>query len=230
MDFKVRNAVRTDCAAMMELVRELARFERAPDAVTVSLSHFEESGFGEKPVWWGFVAVASDRDEQQVTAGSEASITSQIGILNPSPEDVQGNPSLEPVPATVMLNPSASDPSNEQILKPEEIFPVMPESLEIAVEAYQASRETIIGFALYYVRYSTWKGQRMYLEDLLVTENSRGKGVGTALMDALIGRAIADNLHGITWQVLNWNEPAINFYKRYSARMDGEWLNASINV
>lgn len=132
---------------MLELVRELAVYERAPDAVTVSPEHFTESGFGENPVWWAYVAEA---------------------------------------------------------------------------EGY------VVGFALYYIRFSTWKGQRMYLEDILVTEDWRGQGIGKMLMDKLILVAAEKGFGGISWQVLDWNEPAINFYKKYPVTFDGEWLNAAI--
>jgi len=90
--------------------------------------------------------------------------------------------------------------------------------------------EEIIGFALYYIRFSTWKGQRMYLEDLLVTEKMRGKGIGQLLFDALIKEAKEKKLDGINWQVLDWNEPAINFYKKLgNTQFDDGWLNASLN-
>jgi ribosomal protein S18 acetylase RimI-like enzyme len=85
------------------------------------------------------------------------------------------------------------------------------------------------GFALYYIRYSTWKGQRMYLEDILVTEKMRGNQLGKKLFDQLIVEAKEKNLAGIVWQVLEWNEPAINFYKKYKANFDGEWINCSIS-
>lgn len=88
----------------------------------------------------------------------------------------------------------------------------------------------VIGFALYYIRYSTWKGQRMYLEDLVVTETMRGKGVGGMLLDALIVQAREHHFTGITWQVLEWNEPAINFYKKYNARLDDDWINCSLDM
>jgi len=92
------------------------------------------------------------------------------------------------------------------------------------------NEEEIIGFALYYIRFSTWKGQRMYLEDLLVTEKMRGKGVGKLLFDKLIEEAKEKNLSGIAWQVLDWNEPAINFYKKLGdVTIDGGWLNAALN-
>lgn len=145
----IRAAVRQDCSAMLELVRELAEYERASHEVSVTLEHFEESGFGDMPVWWAFVAEADS---------------------------------------------------------------------------------VVVGFALYYIRYSTWKGQRMYLEDILVTESWRGKGIGTLLMDALVDRAKEKKYSGITWQVLDWNEPAINFYRKYNANFDAEWLNAAITL
>ena len=148
MEIKIRKAVRKDCVRMMELIQELAIYEKAPDEVTVSLKHFEESGFGANPVWWAFVAEA------------------------------QG---------------------------------------------------VVVGMALYYVRYSTWKGQRMYLEDLLVTEEMRGKKIGSLLFDALIQEAKDKKFVGMNWQVLDWNEPAINFYKKYNASFDPEWLNCAIS-
>ena len=147
MEIKIRKAVRKDCVRMMELIQELATYEKAPDEVTVSLSHFEESGFGANPVWWAFVA------------------------------ETQG---------------------------------------------------VVIGMALYYIRYSTWKGQRMYLEDILVTEDMRGQKIGSLLMDALIVEAKEKGFNGMNWQVLDWNEPAINFYKKYNANFDPEWVNCSI--
>jgi len=146
---KIRRANRQDCKRLLELVHELAEYERAPNEVTVTLQHFEETGFGEKPVWWAFVA---------------------------------------------------------------------------EVDGY------IVGFALYYIRYSTWKGQRMYLEDILVTNEMRGKGIGKLLMDQLIEEAKEKKFNAIVWQVLEWNEPAINFYKKYNASFDPEWVNVSITL
>lgn len=144
----IRPAVREDCTRLMELVQELAEYEREPEAVTVSQAHFEESGFGEHPVWWAIVAELD-------------------GVVQ--------------------------------------------------------------GFALYYIRYSTWKGQRMYLEDLIVTEEHRGKGIGKMLLDELISIAKKKKYSGMMWQVLDWNEPAINFYKRYDADLSEEWINVNLN-
>jgi L-amino acid N-acyltransferase YncA len=149
---QIRKATKEDCPAIMQLIQELAEYEKEPDAVTVTMEHFIESGFGEKPVWEAFVATGGD------------------------------------------------------------------------------GREEVVGFALYYIRYSTWKGQRMYLEDLLVTNAARGKGVGKLLMDALIAECQAKKYSGLVWQVLDWNEPAINFYKKFDGvKFDGEWVNCSIN-
>lgn len=84
------------------------------------------------------------------------------------------------------------------------------------------------GFALYYTRYSTWKGQRMYLEDLIVTEEMRCRGLGTRLFERLIVEAKEKNFNGIVWQVLQWNTAAINFYKKYNADFDNDYVNCSL--
>lgn len=88
----------------------------------------------------------------------------------------------------------------------------------------------IVGVALYYVRYSTWKGSRLYLEDLIVTEIMRGKGIGKQLFNRLIQEASELGFNGMSWQVLDWNEPAIKFYKKYEAGLETGWLNASLST
>jgi GNAT superfamily N-acetyltransferase len=87
----------------------------------------------------------------------------------------------------------------------------------------------IIGLSLYYWRYSTWKGKRLFLEDIIVTEQERGKGIGQVLFDRTMRKALEENCSGMMWQVLDWNKPAINFYEKYGARMDGEWINCSLD-
>jgi GNAT superfamily N-acetyltransferase len=88
----------------------------------------------------------------------------------------------------------------------------------------------VVGISLYYYRYSTWKGKCLYLEDLIVTESFRGKGLGKALFEATLDQARQDNCTKMNWQVLDWNTPAIDFYKSYGADLDGEWLNGSIDL
>ena len=144
----IRTAKKEDCPRLMELINELALFEKAPEQVTVSLQEFEDAGFGEKPVWKAFVA------------------------------------------------------ENDGL---------------------------IVGFALYYIRYSTWKGRRLYLEDLLITEEMRGKGIGKLLFDRIINEAKELGFSGMVWQVLDWNEPAIKFYKKYEANIEAGWLNAALS-
>ena len=151
----IRKATREDIPAMLNLIKELAEFEKAPEEVTVDPLHFEESGFGPNPVWWAFVAET------------------------PS---------------------SPSTPS------------------------------TISAFALYYIRYSTWKGQVMYLEDLLVTESSRRMGIGKLLIERLIEEAKEKGFKRIVWQVLDWNQPAIDFYKTFDAKFDPEWVNVTLEL
>lgn len=87
----------------------------------------------------------------------------------------------------------------------------------------------IVGMALYYYRYSTWKGKRLYLEDLIVSETMRGRGLGEKLLEAIIEKARKTDCTGLMWQVLDWNEPAINFYKKFGARFDEEWVNVHID-
>lgn len=149
MNLNIRTAKAIDCPRILELINELAVYERAPEEVTVTLDHFIEAGFGENPVWKAFVA------------------------------EVDGK---------------------------------------------------IIGFALYYTRYSTWKGSRIYLEDFFVTEAFRGQGIGKILFEKVIDEAKNGNFNGMVWQVLDWNEPAINFYNKYHASLESGWLNAALST
>lgn len=167
----IRRAVKEDCKRMMELVHELAVYEKEPDAVTVTFDHFVNSGFGPNPVWYAFVA--------EITSAS-----------------ISASPSPPGVPAK--------------------------EETKFGGE--------VVGFALWYIRYSTWKGQRLYLEDFLVSEKMRGHGIGKLLFDKLIEECKEKKYSGMVWQVLDWNEPAINFYKKYDGvDISSGWLNCSIN-
>ena len=95
--------------------------------------------------------------------------------------------------------------------------------------AEDSDGQKIVGMALYYFRYSTWKGKRLYLEDIVVTEAFRGYGIGKLLLDATIDMAKETGCTGMMWQVLDWNTPAINFYKKYEPYFDGEWINCRLN-
>ena len=83
----------------------------------------------------------------------------------------------------------------------------------------------VIGMAIYYEKYSTWKGRSLYLEDLIVTESKRGIGAGKALFEAVMIEAKTRNCGRMEWQVLDWNQPAIDFYKSYGAELDSTWVN-----
>ncbi|MEM6641896.1 MAG: GNAT family N-acetyltransferase [Bacteroidota bacterium] len=86
----------------------------------------------------------------------------------------------------------------------------------------------VIGSSIYYYRYSTWKGKQLYLEDLVVTEQKRRTGAGKLLFEKTIEIAREEKCTGMVWQVLNWNEPAIQFYKHYQSNFDKGWTNCSI--
>ena len=86
----------------------------------------------------------------------------------------------------------------------------------------------IIGLSLYYFRYSTWKGKMLYLEDLIVTEKLRKMGIGKKLFDATIVVARETGCRGMIWQVLEWNEPAFNFYRKYKPIIDPQWVTCRL--
>ncbi|MGF1534358.1 MAG: GNAT family N-acetyltransferase [Bernardetiaceae bacterium] len=90
--------------------------------------------------------------------------------------------------------------------------------------------EEVVGMALYFYHYSTWKGKFLYLEDLIITQAQRGKGYGKALLEALHEEALAHAANRIGWQVLDWNQPAIDFYRAMGAEIDAEWLNCRLWV
>ncbi|OZI09496.1 GNAT family N-acetyltransferase [Siphonobacter sp. BAB-5385] len=88
----------------------------------------------------------------------------------------------------------------------------------------------VVGMSLYYYRYSTWKGKRLYLEDLIIKEAYRGYGLGKRLLEATVEEARQTQCSGLMWQVLDWNEPSIEFYKKFGAKLDGEWINCHIDL
>jgi GNAT superfamily N-acetyltransferase len=88
--------------------------------------------------------------------------------------------------------------------------------------------DEIVGIALHYIRYSTWKGKMLYLEDIVVKENLRGQGIGAELFEACLKHCVDMHYAGMTWQVLDWNEPALNFYRKYNATLDSEWVNGKL--
>jgi len=148
VSFSIRPSTPHDVAAMMQLIEELALFEKAPNEVVATADTLLTCGFGEHPLFVAWVA----------------------------------------------------EYNNE-----------------------------IVGLALCYIRYSTWKGPVLYLEDLIVTESHRGQGIGKSLFETCIEYAKSQKYRKMVWQVLDWNTPAIEFYKGYGADLDPEWLNASLD-
>lgn len=144
----IRQGKKEDLPAALELIRELAIYEKAEEQVVNTVEMMEKDGFGSQPVF-GFI---------------------------------------------------------------------------VAEEAGE-----IIGMSMYYYRYSTWKGKRMYLEDLIVREAKRGSGVGKLLFERTIEIGKETECTGMMWQVLDWNEPAINFYKKYNTNMEGDWINCNLD-
>lgn len=87
----------------------------------------------------------------------------------------------------------------------------------------------IVGVAIFYPRYSTWKGETLYLEDLIVKEEYRGKKIGSQLFEQVIFETKKRNAARMEWQILDWNEPALNFYKKYNSQLDSEWINGKLD-
>ena len=147
----IRKGISTDMPAVLALIKELAVFEKEPEAVVVTVADLIRDGFSENPLFHCFVA----EEDQDLS---------------------EDNPSKK-----------------------------------------------IIGIALYYYRYSTWKGKTIHLEDLIVKENKRGTGAGMALYSEVIRQGKRDNVRRIEWAVLDWNTPAINFYQKTGANVLTDW-------
>lgn len=148
-NYQLRRGVEADLPQVLGLIRELAEYEKAPEAVTNTLEAMRRDGFGPQPIF-GFFVLENEAAE-------------------------------------------------------------------------------IIGLALYYTAYSTWKGRMLYLEDLVVTEAARRGGLGRQLFDAVVAEARATGAVRMKWQVLDWNEPAIGFYKKLGATIENEWLNGNLD-
>ncbi|MEO9257980.1 MAG: GNAT family N-acetyltransferase [Crocinitomicaceae bacterium] len=88
----------------------------------------------------------------------------------------------------------------------------------------------IVGFALYYFSYSTWKGRALYLEDIYIKEDFRNRHIGNQLFDKVVEEGLKAKVKRIDWQVLNWNEPAIAFYKKKNATLDPDWINGRLHI
>ncbi|MEM7474279.1 MAG: GNAT family N-acetyltransferase [Planctomycetota bacterium] len=155
----IRPGTKEDVPRALELIVELAVYEKEPDAVITSVESMLEDGFGANPVYGFFVA----------------------------------------------------------------------EKHEVKTAAEDAAAE-VVGLSLYYWRYSTWRGKRLYLEDLIVTESARGQGFGQALFEQTMKFALEQNCSGMMWQVLDWNEPSIEFYKSFGSKLDAEWINCSLEA
>jgi GNAT superfamily N-acetyltransferase len=89
--------------------------------------------------------------------------------------------------------------------------------------------DMIIGLSFYFTRYSTWKGKFLFLEDFIIKEEFRNQGIGSLLFEATVDVCRKNNLNGMIWQVLDWNVPAIDFYKKYNASISKEWLNCKLS-
>ena len=98
-----------------------------------------------------------------------------------------------------------------------------------AFEAFVADVDgDIVGMALYCEMFSTWRGRMLYLEDFIVRESMRGAGIGKMLFEAFIAEASRQEVALVKWQVLNWNEPGLNFYRKYPTVFDEEWVDCKI--
>lgn len=144
----IRKAREEDMEPVLELIKELAVYEKEPEAVIITADDLRRDGFGDDPLFYCYVAVEDG---------------------------------------------------------------------------------SIVGMALYYYRYSTWKGRTLHLEDLVVKENQRGSGIGFALYSEVIKKGYEDNVQRIEWNVLNWNTTAIDFYRKSGATVLADWLVAQMS-
>lgn len=153
----IRKGRKEDMPAVLDLIRELAVFEKEPNAVEVTVADLERDGFQENPLFHTFVA-------------------------------------------------------------------------EMDNDAPNGLAKQIVGVALYYYRYSTWKGRTIHLEDLIVKEKMRGAGIGFALYRAIMAQGKKDKVRRVEWNVLDWNTPAIDFYEKSGAKVLPDWKVAQMDA
>lgn len=130
------------------------------------------------------------------------------------------------------------------LIKELALFEKAPAEVEVTIEEMTTSflvnkafeyfvltvNDVVKGIALYYYKYSTWKGPCLFLEDLIVTEADRGKGYGHLLFEKVVEIAKKEKVRRMEWQVLEWNAAAIHFYKKYAASFDAEWINCKLTA
>lgn len=147
------------------------------------------------------------------------------------------------MPASIRIGTEKDLPQALELIKELAAFENAPNEVEVTVDEMKSQgfgtnklfdffvlekEAKIIGIALYYYKYSTWKGRCLFLEDIIVTERERKKGYGKLLFNAVVSVAKEQRARRMEWQVLDWNEPAIEFYKKYRSNFDGEWLNCKL--
>ena len=148
MKTSIREGLKEDLPKVLELINELADYEKSLEEVTITLDDLENDGFGNTPSYYFIVAIHDN---------------------------------------------------------------------------------LIIGMSFYWIRYSTWKGKFLFLEDFIVREEYRNQGIGSLLFDATINVCKKEDLNGMIWQVLDWNAPAIEFYKKYNATISTDWYNGKLS-
>jgi len=145
---------------------------------------------------------------------------------------------------TIRKGIKADIPSVLHLIKELALYEKAPEEVTNTVEAMERdgfgenpifrmlvaeAEGNVVGMAIYFIKYSTWKGKGVYLDDIVVNETYRGKGIGKMLLDEVIHDCKNLGAKQLHWQVLDWNEPAIGFYKKYHSSFDTEWINCKLN-
>ncbi|MBA2611289.1 MAG: GNAT family N-acetyltransferase [Bacteroidetes bacterium] len=145
--------------------------------------------------------------------------------------------------ATIRIGTEKDIPRALELVKELAIFEKSPQEVEVTISEMTAwgfgkeklfdffvleKENVIVGIALYYYKYSTWKGKCLFLEDIIVTESERKNGYGKLLFNEVVKVAKGQKVRRMEWQVLDWNTAAIEFYKKYNSHLDGEWINCKL--